>query len=217
MIIIETSTERSIACLYQEDRLAKLAELPVGLSSSKMILGELEKMIEPRSLKWVAVGVGPGSYTGIRVGAAIGKTLAFAAEIPLIGLCSLDGFIPPREGSFAAVIDAKMSGVYVKFGLSVKEGVNWQSEPEVLPLDQAQERLKEVDMVVTPYKRLLEAKIPHPEWIERAPDHGTLYHVAKEKYGKGEYTLDSRLDLLYMRKTQAEIERYSLASRSCHD
>jgi tRNA A37 threonylcarbamoyladenosine modification protein TsaB len=55
----------------------------------------------------IAVGIGPGSYTGIRVGAALAKTLAYGWNIPLLGFCSLKAFEP-----LPVLIDARMGGFY---------------------------------------------------------------------------------------------------------
>ncbi len=46
--------------------------------------------ISPTNLKGIAVAIGPGSYTGLRVGLALAKGLALANQIPLIGIPTLD-------------------------------------------------------------------------------------------------------------------------------
>ena len=55
---------------------------------------------ELSSLGGIAVGLGPGLFTGMRVGIATGKTLAQALDVPIVGLASLDvlAFAPGAPG-----------------------------------------------------------------------------------------------------------------------
>jgi tRNA threonylcarbamoyladenosine biosynthesis protein TsaB len=71
----------------------------------------------PRDLTRIAVGVGPGPYTGLRVGIVTALTMAAALDVPVVGVCSLDAFVPAgREatggGPFAVVTDARRREVY---------------------------------------------------------------------------------------------------------
>jgi len=69
----------------------------------------------PRDLGLVAVGTGPGSWTGVRVGVAFAKSLAFFAGVPAIGVPSLDAIAaeaPPGE-VVACVRDARRDALYV--------------------------------------------------------------------------------------------------------
>lgn len=71
------------------------------------------------SLDRVAVTVGPGSYTGIRVGISAARAIGLAAGIPVVGVATLSAFIAPlmtREtrGLVAAAIDAKHGSVYIQ-------------------------------------------------------------------------------------------------------
>jgi tRNA threonylcarbamoyladenosine biosynthesis protein TsaB len=64
-----------------------------------------------RDITALAVGLGPGSFTGVRVGVTMAKTLAFALELPLVGVSSLDALVEPLRavGPFTLPIAAVTS------------------------------------------------------------------------------------------------------------
>lgn len=216
-LIIETSTERGIVALFKNDELIFEGKLPFGLQNSKSLFPEIVKAfaltnLSPSDLKYIVAGIGPGSYTGIRVGAMTAKTFGFALNIPLIGICSLNGFVPEEDGHFASVMDARIGGVYLQEGVKKGDSVTWLTKPMLVPLNEAMELLKDIKILVTPSSSLLKSKFENLaknnewNWIETDPFSPQIYLEAKEKYENKEFLHDQQLDLLYLRKTQAEIE-----------
>ena len=68
--------------------------------------------VVPRELDAVAVGAGPGSFTGLRIGMATAKGIAFAAGVPLWAVSSLAALAHGRPGLVAAVLDARRGEVF---------------------------------------------------------------------------------------------------------
>jgi tRNA threonylcarbamoyladenosine biosynthesis protein TsaB len=69
------------------------------------------------SLGRIAVAIGPGSFTGIRVGLAMARAMAVALAIPVVGVSTLTAFAAPllsepRTGIIAATVDARHGAVY---------------------------------------------------------------------------------------------------------
>ena len=90
----------------------------------------LQKILsETAGIKRVIVGIGPGSYNGIRSAIAVAWGISFAREIPLVGISSLLGL---DEGSYCAVGDARR-GQY--FFARVSDG-KFVAEPELLQKSQ---------------------------------------------------------------------------------
>lgn len=88
--------------------------------------------IELREVSVVAVDVGPGLFTGLRVGVATAKAMAQALRVPMIGLSSLDLLAFPvrhARSLIAAVIDARRGEVFCALYRPVPGGVQRVSEP----------------------------------------------------------------------------------------
>lgn len=209
-LFIETSTEQAVIAIVDQHEISE-SVLPFGYSSSKFLLPEIEKALKNKGLKIkdlskIVVGVGPGSYTGIRVGVATAKALAFAQQKPLIGICSLETFIPPNDGPFAVLIDAKIGGAFVLVGTKSGDVIHYTTSPSVVTLDKIGSLLLPIKQLITPNPTILRPKLEllYPEnqweWTQSAPNARRMAALAADK-APGE------LEILYLRKTQAEIER----------
>ena len=218
MLLIETSTERGLIVIAEKQNILFEKALPFGFNNSTHLLPTIEEGLNSLNLKVsqlnsIAVGIGPGSYTGIRIGAAAAKSLAYAAKLPLIGLPSLMGFVPDVDGVFSAIIDAKIGGAYVLKGIANSGIVSYTSQPQLCPLEELGTYLKDVELLVTPQSEPLRSKLnksfPNNQWKwkESGPSAHHLISLAYKKLENGEYSLDAHLELLYLRKTQAEIEK----------
>lgn len=119
-LILDTSTERAFVAIAEQSRVVWSQLLPFGMQSSKWLMGFILEGcaitgIAKSQIKEIAVGIGPGLFTGIRVGVSVAKGMAFALSIPLKGFSSLHGFVSPHAGEFYSVIDLRMGGVaYLK-------------------------------------------------------------------------------------------------------
>jgi tRNA threonylcarbamoyladenosine biosynthesis protein TsaB len=111
--------------------------------------------VAPRDLTALAVVVGPGSYTGLRIGVAFAKGMASARDLPLIGMSSLDvlalgqPFTPKH--TLLAVLQAGRGRVIVGV-YAPKRGV-WQAQgsPDITTLESALDKAKEAEtpLIVT--------------------------------------------------------------------
>lgn len=92
--------------------------------------------VELADLGAIAVDVGPGLFTGLRVGIATAKSLAFALGTPMVGLSSLDLLAFPvryTDRLVAAVVDARRGEVFWALYRQVPGGVQRVAEPTVGP------------------------------------------------------------------------------------
>ncbi len=90
---------------------------------SRRLLGSIDTMMSAAGADWgdlnaVAVSQGPGSFTGLRIGMAAAKGIAMAAEVPLIGVPTLDGLaaqLIATDLPVCCLLDARKQQVYAAF------------------------------------------------------------------------------------------------------
>lgn len=210
ILLIETCTERGVIAYGNQENVLFARELPFGITQSKFLMPYLTEAFQflgdSPSLDAIGVGIGPGSYTGIRLGVAVAQALAYSWKIPLVGVSSLDGFIPSIPAAdYAAVLDARIGGVYFQTP---------QSHPQVILIEEIGKYLKEVTHIVTSFAKSLQAKFKqhysedHWIWEERAPSVQALMKSIEQNFIQGKIsTPPHHLDLLYLRQTEAEREK----------
>lgn len=215
-LVIDTCTERGLIAYGSAENILFEKELPFGLNQSKFLLPTLKESLKPHGArpKVDAIGVtmGPGSYTGIRIGVAVAQAIAYSWKVPLIGIPSLVGFIPSVTGiKFAAVLDARIGGLYFQKGIRLDEGVCFDGAPQNCSLEEAEVVLDGVTHLVSPYVKVLRGKMEtlYPlanwNWEEQSPSTKILLQHFEQKHQQGECVKPpDHLNLLYLRKTEAE-------------
>ena len=93
-------------------------------------------------LQRIAATVGPGSFTGLRVGVAFAKGLASALSVPAVGVGVLEALAADAEGLVAAVLDARREQVYLQI---FEHGAPLMA-PDVLPVGTAAARIAELTL-----------------------------------------------------------------------
>lgn len=106
---ISSATKVISIGLVDEDRV--LVEATVSdIRAEKIMFYVKEAGIEPSQIEGVAVAQGPGSYSGLRGGLAVAKSLAQTLNVPLVGISTLEAIaynLVDIEGSMAVILDAK--------------------------------------------------------------------------------------------------------------
>ena len=137
LLLLETSHQPGLVGLSVGERLVGQRHLESGRHNGRDLAPAIAALLgeqgwAARDLEGVAVGRGPGSYTGLRVGIVSAKTMAYAIGCPLV---ALDTFAviaaqsPPECGRIDIISDAQKEAVYVQGFL--REKVTWQPVGEL--------------------------------------------------------------------------------------
>lgn len=120
---IETSTTVCSVSLSNKDKIISFKEINDGHTHAEnlhVFIQDVLKQadIEPKQLKAISVSKGPGSYTGLRIGVSAAKGLAYALNIPLIAIDTLEimtnAVLKTKkvDGFFCPMLDARRMEVY---------------------------------------------------------------------------------------------------------
>ena len=95
LLALDTSTTRAALALSMADGRTLVAPPDTATRHGRGLIPAIRALLAEGGLRvadlgGIAVGLGPGSYTGLRVGLMAAKTLAYAARLPLVGLDSLE-------------------------------------------------------------------------------------------------------------------------------
>jgi tRNA threonylcarbamoyladenosine biosynthesis protein TsaB len=97
--------------------------------------------LKPTALDRIAVTIGPGSFTGLRVGLSFGKTMALALDVPCVGVGTLEALaLSAGPGFVAACLDARRGRVYLQ---AFADGRAVMA-PDILDIDVAAARIAEL-------------------------------------------------------------------------
>lgn len=118
ILAIDTSTNLGSVALVRDGRIAAEVSGMVRARHGETLLPHVERVLvvaseEIAAVDLIAVGIGPGSFTGLRVGVATAKGLAMASGRPICGVVSLRAIAAAQgQGVNAAVVDAHKGEVY---------------------------------------------------------------------------------------------------------
>jgi tRNA threonylcarbamoyladenosine biosynthesis protein TsaB len=90
-LVLDTATHRSIVALGDGPSLAVASQRESHQRHATIVLEQVQEVLDrasiaPSALQAIGVGTGPGSFTGLRVGMATAKTLAWSLGIPIVGI-----------------------------------------------------------------------------------------------------------------------------------
>lgn len=126
-LAIDTATSRTIVAIIEDGKVLfesfHEGATEHGFAITELVAKALDVCSKPDQ---VVVGMGPGPFTGLRVGITFAHTFALAREIPVIGVCSLDAIVVDKD-EYTVTIDARRKEIY---WASYKDGVR-VTGPEV--------------------------------------------------------------------------------------
>lgn len=223
VLAIETSTPQSSVAVGTEQGMIGSVTLSWGRGHTEVVAPAVDHLLrwselEASQLGGIAVGLGPGLFTGLRAGVTMARTLAQVLGLGVVGIGSLDVLafaVRHSRWRIAAVVDGKRGEVFHAFYRPVPGGVARETEvaaatPERLAaeLESSPEETLMVGNGALLYRRRLEEAGGHLEFASASlafPAAGALLELALPRFHREESTRPENVVPLYARKTDAEL------------
>jgi len=223
ILALETATMCGSVALVTENRCIAEFSLQTGETHSRRLLAGIdwvlqEAGIDMSAIAAVAVSLGPGSFTGLRIGLATAKGLAMAAGAKLIGVGTLDGlaaqFFAAANILICPVLDARKKEVYCGFYRCDNQGIpRLQGEYQVVSPEALCERIDEPVVLLGDgsevYDHLFQEKlagllrvVPPGTYFPRAATIGLL---ALAKWQEDGFLDPVTAEPIYIRASEAEL------------
>jgi tRNA threonylcarbamoyladenosine biosynthesis protein TsaB len=219
---IETATPQVSVAIGGHEGVLALFEVSRGRRHAETLVPAIEfacrqAEISIDEFSAIAVDIGPGLFTGMRVGLSAAKAMAQALRIPMIGISSLDLLaFPMRHGdrTIAAVIDARKGEVFHAMYRPVPGGVQQVSEPRCASVDDlVADILARGEQVVCVgdgalrYRDEIDAGVrcEFAEQYQSSPSAAPLVQLAHAKALREEWVNPRDIQPLYLRAPDAQI------------
>ena len=118
---IDTATRVCAVALCRDDEPLAAYEINMGMTHSEGLVPQLEQLfvrtgINKRDIELMSVSIGPGSFTGLRIGLATAEAIAYSLQIPLVGVDTLKALaynLPVEGVLLAPILDAQKGNYYL--------------------------------------------------------------------------------------------------------
>ncbi|MGI5970337.1 MAG: tRNA (adenosine(37)-N6)-threonylcarbamoyltransferase complex dimerization subunit type 1 TsaB [Oscillospiraceae bacterium] len=225
ILALETSAKAASCAVGENGKLISQYYQDCGLTHSRTLMPMVESMLKNSEVKkedigCAAVAVGPGSFTGLRIGVAAAKGFAWALDLPCCAVSTLEALA--EQAAFAgkticAVMDARRKQFYTAIFEPTDDGLRRLLPDCAISADELREKLKKIkkpillvgDGTDLCYNILQDSGIdlsPAPAHLKMQSAAGVL-RVAERKLKRGETVTADALLPNYLRLSQAERER----------
>lgn len=220
---IDTCCMAATAAIVDERVLVAQTVTNRKKTHSEMMMPQVEQMfktaeIDPSEIDVYAAAVGPGSFTGVRIGVATAKALAQATNRPCVAVSTLEALAYSSklfDGVIAPILDARREQVYNALFEGGKNGLSRLTKDRALALSELLEELKAIgkDVIfmgdgVFVFENQIRESLGKRAFF--APKTiamnigGAIAEIGAEKYKNGEGITYSELVPSYVRLSQAE-------------
>ena len=223
ILAMDTATMVSSVAVATEDRVLAELTAETRFTHSETLVANIEEVlrladVKREELSAVAVRLGPGSFTGLRIGLAAAKAIAYALSIPLVGVPTLEvlaAAFPSPGAVVAPLIDAqKGNGYFARYrftetGLVCEKDVCVASPEEIA--DAIANEESPVTLAGDFARKLMQKGVELPKNASLAPITHIMPRAAlvaaravvRLKNGEGKSPME--LEPIYVRRSEAEV------------
>ena len=225
ILAFDSTAKAASAAVTDGDKLLGVYTIDNGLTQSELLLPMAENLLKSLKLSFsdielLAASTGPGSFTGVRIGAALVKGIAFGKGIPCVSVSTLEAIAEnlfPLVGTLVAVMDARRGQVYTATFKCDGKTMTRLTPDRAIGIKELSDELSllEDDIYLAGDGYEVTAKALRESGINFRETPSLLitenaYSVAKVAYRKflaGDTENDKDLKATYLRLPQAERER----------
>lgn len=219
---IDTATKVCTVGLASNGESIVNYEVNIGMTHSEGLVPQIEQIfsrtgILKKDIELISVSIGPGSFTGLRIGLATAEALAYSWNIPLVGVNTLKALaynIAIEKIRLACILDAQRGNYYLaQFEWEDNELVQ-KSEVEVISKANLLEKMALVDkpvLILGESKKIVVNELPKnvkiASTILKMPKGVSVALVAEKEYKENEHVKNDffGLEPYYIRRSQAEV------------
>ena len=204
-LVLETSSLRGLFAILKDDKTLFKQELSFGVRESNELvpvieMGFNETNLSINEIETIIVGRGPGSFTGLRIGASVAKAFSYAKSIPIVTVDSLKCLAPVQDGPFAVLLDAKAKGIFVQKGLKEHGQIYFEDQYTIISICEIEEEIKDRTALVTANRATFASKLPkevYQKLQEQSPQPNLMLKMALKKSKNTLHNAQDILDLEY--------------------
>ena len=229
ILAFDSSTRVSTVAVTEDERVLAVYTVDSGMTQSELLLPMARRALSDAHLSFsdvelFAVTVGPGSFTGVRIGVSLVKGLAFERNIPCAPVSVMEALaanLVPLDGIFCPVSDARRGQVYnALFRMENGTLIRLTADRLLLASDLLAELAStypdtpirlcgDATEAVTALAKEIAPSLLLPETPPalRLPNGGAVARCGLAAYKRGEAVDDATLAPIYLHPSQAERER----------
>ena len=224
ILAIDTTGQTASAALLENDVIVAEYSIHYKMTHSQTILPMIDEIshkieLDLSTVDYIACSCGPGSFTGLRIGAATAKGLALGGNIDVVAVPTLDALaynVFDTDAVICPIMDARRQQVYTAFYQWRGNEFCRLTEYSALPIEEVIKQAKDYQNKViflgdgvAVHKELLlsEKDFCFPPAHCNLQRGASVAALAVKLIEKGEVIKGSELELIYLRKPQAERER----------
>ena len=220
---IETSTRQGGVAIVGEDHVLCETVLNVEVTHSERLLPAVDRALDEAritldGLGGIAVSIGPGSFTGLRIGLSTAKGLAYATGLPLVGVPTLEAMawaLPAARWQVCPVLDARKQEVYAALFRHEPEGLRRVTEDAALPPEDLCRLIRNptlflgdgADAYGALFRERLGDKMLLPPLASRGARPACVAELGRRRLLRGERDEPDSLVPRYLRPSEAELRR----------
>ena len=226
ILAFDSTAKAASVAVCEDERCLALYTIDNGLTQSELLMPMAENILKCLHLSFddidmVTASMGPGSFTGVRIGAALVKGIAFGRDIPCVSVSTIEALARnamPLKSVIVPVMDAKRGQVYTAIFKSDGKSATRITKDDAISISALAEMLKEYEgediyLVGDGYEVASRGLRAAGIEIQETPpllineNAYSIAQVALEKYKMGEFVKDTEIAPIYLRMPQAERER----------